>query len=427
MSENLLSRAKVLIVDDEPSNIRLLERILEMFGGAKARSTTDSRDALRIYSDFQPDLVLLDLHMPHLDGFAIIEQIKAAVTPPDYLPILVLTADVTLATKRRALTTGAKDILTKPLDHFEVVLRMKNLLENRFLHQELQRQNALLEQQVHGRAAAIAETHDTGPLEHRIRRERLGASKSLATALAAQLTASVTVTLGNAELLLPYVKAHAPARELGYLHNVVAAAQDAMRAVDRLDEFSRRSMHDELRLPVQMNNLIEQAIAVILSNGQTHGADGGVHVDVVADLKEIPAILGNAPALQTAFLNMIVNSIEAMPNGGSVTVGSRADDAGVTVTVRDTGRGMSSEERQHCFEPFFTTKADNNSGLGLPTALDIIERHGGSLEIASEEGHGTTCTVKLPLATGELQQATRATPSQDRRALTTDCGGLSAN
>ena len=108
MTSPLLQQARVLIVDDEPANVRLLERIVEMFGCTAVRSTTDSRQALGLYFDFAPDLVLLDLHMPHLDGFAVIAQLKAAAPPEEYLPILVLTADVTIDTKRRALAAGPR-------------------------------------------------------------------------------------------------------------------------------------------------------------------------------------------------------------------------------------------------------------------------------------------------------------------------------
>ena len=114
MSQPLLDKARVLIVDDEPSNIRLLERILEMFGSAAVQSTTDSRQALPLYFSFQPDLVLLDLHMPHLDGYKVIEQLKAAVPPEEYLPILVLTADVTIETKRRARRHRGSTPVRKP-------------------------------------------------------------------------------------------------------------------------------------------------------------------------------------------------------------------------------------------------------------------------------------------------------------------------
>src|SRR4028118_321874 len=158
MPKTIINKAKVLIIDDEQSNVRLLERILELVGGIHVRSTTDSREAIRCYEEFHPDLVLLDLHMPHLDGFAVMEQLKTVVSEDTYLPILVLTADITSETKRRALSSGAKDFVTKPLDHSEVLLRIRNLLEIRFLHLQLQSQNILVEEQVQERTEQLGET-----------------------------------------------------------------------------------------------------------------------------------------------------------------------------------------------------------------------------------------------------------------------------
>ena len=137
MPTDYLSRAKILIVDDEPANVRLLERILALSGCTQVKTTTDSRQSLPLFLEFEPDLVLLDLNMPYLNGFVVLEQLKAAINPEEYLPILILTADITIETKRRALAGGAKDFLTKPLDHSEVVLRIKNLIENRFLRLEM--------------------------------------------------------------------------------------------------------------------------------------------------------------------------------------------------------------------------------------------------------------------------------------------------
>src|SRR6266478_3496538 len=108
MPNSILTKARVLVIDDESSNVRLLERILEMFGCTHVRTTTDSREAVGIYLEMQPDIVLLDLHMPHLDGFALMEQFAKLMTPESYVPILVLTADITMDTKRRALAGGAK-------------------------------------------------------------------------------------------------------------------------------------------------------------------------------------------------------------------------------------------------------------------------------------------------------------------------------
>ena len=141
----LITSARILIVDDEPSNVRLLERLLLTGGYTDVRGTTDARDALRLSHEVPPDLVLVDLHMPHLDGFALMAALKEQLAPSDYLPFLVLTADTTRETKERALSSGAKDFLTKPLERTDVLLRTRNLLETRFLHVALKNENRALE------------------------------------------------------------------------------------------------------------------------------------------------------------------------------------------------------------------------------------------------------------------------------------------
>ncbi|HEX9105661.1 MAG TPA: HD domain-containing phosphohydrolase [Longimicrobiales bacterium] len=143
-----LRDARILIVDDEPANVLLLERILKRDGYLQVRSTTDARRALPMFQEFAPDLVLLDLRMPHMDGFAVMEQLRPRVPMDAYLPILVLTADITPMAKEKALSGGARDFLTKPLDATEVLLRIRNLLETRFLHLELHGEKRALEEKV---------------------------------------------------------------------------------------------------------------------------------------------------------------------------------------------------------------------------------------------------------------------------------------
>src|SRR5262245_32066985 len=144
-----LTRSRILIVDDEPVNVRLLERMLNDAGYLNLQSTTDPRQVPALYHTFQPDLILLDLMMPYLDGVAVMEQL--AIAPDVYLPVLVLTADVTAAAKQRALAAGAKDFLTKPLDRVEVLLRIRNLLDTRRLYLEQERHTLQLEQLVRDR------------------------------------------------------------------------------------------------------------------------------------------------------------------------------------------------------------------------------------------------------------------------------------
>jgi putative nucleotidyltransferase with HDIG domain len=146
--------SRILIVDDQASNVLLLEGILQEEDLA-FRSLTDSRQTLPVFLAYEPDLILLDLQMPYLDGFAVMKQLRAVVPPGSFLPILVLTADISPQAKRQALAEGASDFLTKPFDATEVTLRIRNLLQTRHLHLQLQNQNQLLEQKVRERTADL--------------------------------------------------------------------------------------------------------------------------------------------------------------------------------------------------------------------------------------------------------------------------------
>jgi putative two-component system response regulator len=157
IKEETGKNARILIVDDQDANVLLLERLLETAGYKNFMSTKDPRQVLPLFGKFQPDLILLDLMMPHLDGFSVMQQIGPRVPDGDYLPILVLTADMNAEVKRKALATGARDFLSKPLDATEVLLRIKNLLETRFLHLQLHNQMELLEEQVKEKTRGLEE------------------------------------------------------------------------------------------------------------------------------------------------------------------------------------------------------------------------------------------------------------------------------
>lgn len=143
-----LADATVLIVDDNPTNVLLLQRLLERSGIGRTVGITDPRETVTRFHALAPDLVMLDLHMPHLDGVAVLEALRTASPPDSFCPVLVLTADASLEAKQRALAAGAKDFVTKPFEQTEVLLRVKNLLETRALHLRLQRHNAALQEQV---------------------------------------------------------------------------------------------------------------------------------------------------------------------------------------------------------------------------------------------------------------------------------------
>jgi len=157
-TESQILGARILLVDDESVNLRLLRRLLEREGYSRLVETTDSGQVLSLFSGFQPDLVCLDLHMPGLDGFEVLAQLAPAIGPGSYLPILMLTGDSSPASTRKALSLGAKDFVTKPFVPDEVLLRIRNLLIPRFLHLELVGQNRLLEKRVRQRTRALEQT-----------------------------------------------------------------------------------------------------------------------------------------------------------------------------------------------------------------------------------------------------------------------------
>jgi putative two-component system response regulator len=151
-----LKAARILIVDDEPANVALLERMLEQEGYSNVTGISDSSRVVELCSRAAPDLVLLDLHMPEPNGFEVMALLRPLLEE-HWFPILVLTADVTAEAKRQALAGGAKDFVTKPFDRTEVLLRIKNLLEVRALQLELRNRNLMLEQRVHERSQDLSE------------------------------------------------------------------------------------------------------------------------------------------------------------------------------------------------------------------------------------------------------------------------------
>src|SRR6266487_6644035 len=155
ISDPLFRRLKILIVDDEPVNVALLEDMLRSSGYHRIQAVLDSRTALDVCAAFDPDLVLLDLMMPEVDGFTILESLRAGEGIETFLPVVVLTADASGESKRRALAAGATDFLVKPFDQTEVLLRIRNLLETRRVHLLLDNQRVALEDAVRERTSGL--------------------------------------------------------------------------------------------------------------------------------------------------------------------------------------------------------------------------------------------------------------------------------
>jgi putative two-component system response regulator len=215
MQKEIIQNSRVLIVDDQPENVLLLERTLRGAGYIYLASITDSREMLSTFTDFQPDLVAMDLRMPHVDGFALLKQLRSRVPAKTFVPVLVLTADNSRKARQEALSLGAKDFLAKPIDVAEALLRIYNLLETRWLHVELQRHSETLEQKVRlrteeleqaqleilRRLALAAEYRDDCTGQHT---ERVG-----------ELAASLAVAIGLRPEHVELIRLAAPLHDIG--------------------------------------------------------------------------------------------------------------------------------------------------------------------------------------------------------------------
>ena len=154
ISEPLIYRMKILVVDDDKMTVRLLEQLLKRHGYSRVMGITDSRSVVETCTSFDPDLILLDLGMPEVDGFAVLEILRADVSER-FLPIIVLTGDTTEETKARALEAGATDFLVKPVSQTEALLRIRNILEARRLNVLLRNECAALEEAVRERTIQL--------------------------------------------------------------------------------------------------------------------------------------------------------------------------------------------------------------------------------------------------------------------------------
>ncbi len=157
ISQLQCQKAAILIVDDQMTNIMLLENILQASGYTNIHSTTDSTEVVKLYREINPDLICLDIRMPEVDGFQVMGQLKVVNKRP-FLPILVLTSEEDRGTRLRALESGAKDFLNKPFDKVEVLMRIRNLLETGLLHKENVQQMEMLEETVSTRTKALEDT-----------------------------------------------------------------------------------------------------------------------------------------------------------------------------------------------------------------------------------------------------------------------------
>jgi len=375
-----VEEARILIVDDEPANVRLLERMLQQAGYRHCRGLTDSRETLAAFRELQPDLVLLDLSMPHLDGVAILQQLALEIPAGDYRPVAVLTADVTVEARRRALGAGAKEFLTKPFDQVEVLLRIRNLLETRRLHLALERHSRELEATVHERTAQLLQT------------QKVAEMGALLAGVAHELNNPLAVVIGQTALL----SHSAPDdRVRQRAQKIAGAAERCARIVKNFLALARQ--RPEQRERAELNRVVSEALELVAYPLRLDDVQVALALD-----PELPALWADPSQLHQALVNLVTNAHHALreaPPPRRLAIATRHEPAAgrVVVEVADSGPGIPPEIQAKIFEPFFTTKPlGQGTGLGLSLVRGIVEGHGGTIALETAPGRGTKFIIALP-------------------------------
>lgn len=222
-------------------------------------------------------------------------------------------------------------------------------------------------------------------------RQRYAELAALAGSLAHEIKNPLSVIRMNMDLLAEDFANPQTPKERRALTKIEMVSRQCTRLENLLNDFLR--FNRVSRLDLRLGSLNEQ-VERVLDLFAAQAAEAGVEIVRYLD-PDLPSILLNAETLQAALVNLVKNALEAMPDGGQLTVRTRITRQGVALDLIDTGVGMDERTAMRMFEPFFTTKS-GGSGLGLPTARRIIEAHGGRIGVHSEVGVGTQFTLEFP-------------------------------
>lgn len=259
-----------------------------------------------------------------------------------------------------------------------------------------------------------------------IEQERLRALGQMASGIAHDFNNALAPILGFTELLL-YAPGTLNDREniQSYLEMINTAARDAASVVHRLREFYREREEIEEFHPVKLPALVEQAVSLTQPKWQRLALADGRRIQVKTQLDAVPSVLGDPAQLRELLTNLVFNAVDAMPDGGMITLRTYRQHDRAVLEVRDTGTGMTEEVRRRCLEPFFTTKGKEGTGLGLPMVYGIVQRHGGTIAIETQPGQGTAFVVSLPTepagqTTAPAREPGRVSAGQPLRVLVVD-------
>jgi signal transduction histidine kinase/ActR/RegA family two-component response regulator len=249
-----------------------------------------------------------------------------------------------------------------------------------------------------------------------VQAEKLRAMGEMASGVAHDFNNVLAVVLGNIQLLLHQLDHLSPEEVREGLKIIERSSKDGAETIRRIQEFTGVRRDREF-VTLSLNEIILEVVNITQPRWRDQAQKKGIQVGLTNQLGDIPLIMGNPSELREVLTNIVFNAVDAMPNGGELTITTQPQtEDWVEVRIADTGIGMTEEVKRRVFDPFFTTKGVTNSGLGMSVSYGIIKRHGGEILIESELRKGTSFIIHLPTGYGEEETAVKeATPVKESR------------
>ncbi len=237
--------------------------------------------------------------------------------------------------------------------------------------------------------------------------EKMSALGELASGVAHDFNNTLAGILGRAELMQRL--ANDPEIKRG-LDIIIQTATDGGKTVKRIQDFARQRRDHDFE-PVAVDELLMDVNEITRPRWKDRAQASNVHINLNLQIDTHAFVMGDPSELREVLVNMVFNAVDAMPEGGRLTLSAEALEGSIEIAISDTGIGMSSDVRSRIFDPFFTTKGKAGMGLGLAVCYGIIQRHDGTVEVDSEAGQGTTFRIRLPIATAKPIAETPRDPS----------------
>ena len=382
----------ILVIDDEKSILDLCRMILSS-RGYSVRIAQSGKEGLESIKAHPPSLVLLDYMMPMMDGMTVLKQIRQ-LYPDVYVIMFTGKGSETVAVE--VMKAGASDYVLKPFNNHDLLDRIECVLKFRrieLINRSLERERAQLQQEIQSwnRELEMRVAEKTRELEQA--HSEIVQAEKLATV--GHLSAGMAHEIRN------------PLNSIGLFAQLLATGLDPQ---DELAEYPEKILKEIERIDAILLKLLAaskqpriDAYQIMLSEIIHDVADlfrpqlnqQGVELDLY--LQPVVPLVADRDEFVQIFTNLFVNALQAMPNGGLLSVEMEQQDGRILIEVSDNGCGIAQENLSKVFDPFFTTK-NKGTGFGLSVVLRSVKNYHGSIRVTSEPGNGTSFHLEFPIS-----------------------------